>query len=167
MVTGSVASIIYGEPRMTHDIDLVLELHAKNVRNFTRLFPPDQFYSPPQEIIKAEIAREARGHFNIIHNETGFKADIYPVGQDELHKWAMDRKQKVKIGQSDIWIAPPEYVIIRKLQYYREGGSSKHLRDINKMLEFSSKAIDTPSLNRLVAKYDLSKEWQASQTVSK
>ena len=85
MVTGSIASIIYGEPRMTHDIDLVLELHAKDVQNFINLFPLDQFYCPPSEIVKTEIARETMGHFNVIHHATGFKADMYPVGKDELH----------------------------------------------------------------------------------
>jgi len=30
------------------------------------------------------------------------------------------------------YAAPPEYVILRKLQYFREGGSEKHLLDIKK-----------------------------------
>jgi hypothetical protein len=165
MVTGSVASIIYGEPRMTHDIDLVLELHVGYVQDFINLFPSDEFYCPPQEVIKTEIARETRGHFNIIHHETGFKADIYPIGQDELHKWAMLKRQKVKIGQSDILIAPPEYVIIRKLQYYKEGGSAKHLRDINRMFELSGESIDKPTLSQMITKYNLLSEWESSQAI--
>ena len=165
MVTGSVASIIYGEPRMTHDIDLVLELSAEDIQNFINLFSLDQFYCPPEDIIKTEIARETRGHLNIIHHETGFKADIYPIGQDGLHKWAMVKRQEVKLGQSNIWIAPPEYVIVRKLQYYNEGGSSKHLRDINRMLEISSDSIDKSFLNQMVAKYNLSEAWEKSQAI--
>ena len=165
MVTGSAASIIYGEPRMTHDIDLVLELHVENVPNFINLFPPAEFYCPPQDVIKTEITRETRGHFNIIHHETGFKADIYPVGQDELHDWAMVRRQKVKIGRSNISIAPPEYVIIRKLQYYKEGGSTKHLRDINRMFEISGESIDKPALEQMIVKYDLLDEWNLSKAV--
>ena len=165
MVTGSAASIIYGEPRMTHDIDLVLELHVTDINKFINLFPPDEFYCPPQDVIKTEIARETRGHFNIIHHETGFKADIYPIGQDELHKWAMVRRQKVQIGRSNILIAPPEYVIIRKLQYYKEGGSTKHLRDINRMFEISGDSIDKPVLEEMINKYDLLDEWNSSQAV--
>ncbi|MHC4124715.1 MAG: hypothetical protein ACYSSI_14155, partial [Planctomycetota bacterium] len=140
MVTGSAASIIYGEPRMTHDIDIVLQLHAEDVQNFISLFSPEQFYCPAQEVIKTEIAKETKGHFNLIHHETGFKADIYPTGKDELHEWAMTNRRKVEIGQSSIWIAPPEYVIVRKLQYYKEGGSEKHLRDINKMSRISGES---------------------------
>ena len=165
MVTGSAASIIYGEPRMTHDIDLVLELHVENVQNFMDLFPSDKFYCPPEDAIKTEIARETGGHFNIIHHKTGFKADIYPIGQDELHRWAMRKRKKVKMDQSEISIAPPEYVIIRKLQYYKEGGSEKHLRDINRMIKFSGQSIDTTVLEQMIGKYDLLDEWKSSQVV--
>ena len=165
MVTGSVASIIYGEPRMTHDIDLVLELHVGDVENFIKLFPIEEFYCPPQGVIEAEVARETRGHFNLIHHETGFKADIYPVGHDELHKWAIAKRQKIKIGESDILIAPPEYVIIRKLQYYKEGGSAKHLRDINRMVNISGEYIDRFELERMIDRYGLGDEWESSQAL--
>ena len=141
MVTGSVASIIYGEPRMTHDIDLVLSIKPENVAEILSVFSAEEFYCPPQEVIYAETAKETRGHFNIIHQNSGFKADIYPIGKDKLHIWAMGHRRKVTVEQSDIWIAPPEYVILRKLQYYQEGGSQKHLRDIKKMIELSGDII--------------------------
>jgi hypothetical protein len=164
MVTGSVASIIYGEPRMTNDIDLVAALKAENVYDLLHVFGADQFYCPPQEVMRTEIARETGGHFNIIHHETGFKADIYPIGHDALHTWAMTRRRKVIIEQSEIWIAPPEYVILRKLQYYKEGGSQKHLRDIKKMIELSEEIIDKPLLQQMVIERDLLNQWQTMQT---
>ena len=142
MVTGSVASILYGEPRMTHDIDLVIKLSDKNALCIAELFPEDKFYCPPVDVILSEIAREARGHFNIIHHQTALKADLYPVGKDLLHKWAMSKKRKMEFDNNEICVAPPEYVIVRKLDYYREGGSQKHLADIKKMLKYSGDIID-------------------------
>ncbi len=159
MVTGSVAGMIYGEPRITHDIDLVLQLRAEGVSDFISAFPIDQFYCPPQEVIKTELASQIRGHFNIIHHETGFKADMYPIGEDKLGKWGMDRRQKVEFEKSDIWLAPPEYVIVRKLEYYKEGGSDKHLGDIKRMLEISSDNINTSELKRKIEERNLSEEW--------
>ena len=91
VVTGSVASIIYGEPRITHDIDIVLVLPDIKVKEFIKAFPADEFYIPPLEIIKNEIKREIRGHCNIIHHETGFKADIYFAGENELQLWAIEK----------------------------------------------------------------------------
>ena len=79
-VTGSVASIVYGEPRLTHDIDLVIFLHEKEVDKFVKSFPSEEFYSPPEEIIRTELKREVRGHLNLIHHETGFW-NIHPFGK--------------------------------------------------------------------------------------
>ena len=159
MVTGSVAAIIYAEPRMTYDIDIVLELAVKDVPELLALFGSEEFYCPSKEIICAEIAKKSDGHFNIIHHESGFKADIYPAGTDELHKWAMARRHKVKIAQSDIYLAPAEYIIIRKLQYYSQGGSEKHIRDIKRMLELSSDLINVSILKERIAEYDLADCW--------
>lgn len=158
MVTGSVAGIIYGEPRITNDIDIVLDIHTDSVKKIIKLFPMDEFYCPSEETIKTEISRETRGHFNIIHHITGFKADIYPAGNDKLHKWAMSRRKQVQIDNVNIWLAPPEYVIIRKLEYYKEGESQKHLRDIKKILQFSSDLIDKPVLKQKIKELGLINE---------
>jgi len=160
MVTGSVASIIYGQPRMTHDIDLVLELRANQVSEFISLFSEDDFYCPPKDVILTEIARQTRGHFNIIHQATGFKADIYPKGNDKLHLWAFGRRQKIDLSGVGVWIAPPEYVILRKLEYFREGGSSKHLVDIKQMLTISPDIIDRKLLQEQIEENGLKKQWQ-------
>lgn len=58
MITGSVASIIYGEPRVTHAIDIVITLPQRSVEKFSELFPVDKFYFPHVEVIKNEILRE-------------------------------------------------------------------------------------------------------------
>ncbi len=60
-VTGSVASIIYGEPRMTHDIDIVIEININNVDDLVKAFPAEEFYCPPLEVLKIEILRKSRG----------------------------------------------------------------------------------------------------------
>ena len=54
MITGAVASIVYGEPRLTHDIDLVLELDDASAQKLVEVFPLEEFYCPPIEILKIE-----------------------------------------------------------------------------------------------------------------
>jgi hypothetical protein len=156
MVTGSVASIIYGEPRMTHDIDVVLELHSDKVNFFVQVFPENEFYHPPLEVIQTEIRRETRGHFNLIHHDTGFKADIYPVGDDQLHRWAMEHRRCIDFQDMKVWVAPPEYVILRKLEFYEEGRSQKHLKDIAAMVQISRQIIDTDVIRTKAAQMGLS-----------
>lgn len=165
MVAGSVASIVYGEPRLTNDVDLVVVLNDSLIRQLATLFPADQFYSPPPEVISAELRRARRGHFNIIHHDTGLKADMYLAGSEPLQAWGLAHRQLVEIGGGQaIWIAPIEYVILKKLEYYREGRSEKHLLDIRGMLAVSGDEIDFSFLNAQVAGLGLSAEWElASQ----
>jgi hypothetical protein len=159
MVTGSAASIIYGQPRMTHDIDLVLALDVQDAKKLTLIYPESDFYCPPVEVIRQETARETRGHFNIIHHKSGFKADIYPVGNDKMHCWAMSNRKKIMLDSLEVWLSPIEYVIIRKLEYYREGGSGKHLKDIKGMLESSEDQIDKPFLDAKLKEFGLERQW--------
>jgi len=159
MVTGAVAAIVYGEPRLTHDIDLVIALKTEDIEKVLESFSPKEFYCPPQENINLEIKRASRGHFNIIHSETGFKADCYLMGQDELHHWGMLNRKEFIVEGEPIWVAPPEYVILRKLEYYKEGKSQKHLMDIANMLRVSSHQIDFPQLQDKIRSCSLEREW--------
>lgn len=163
MITGSAASIVYGEPRLTHDIDLVLEIGVQDAWKIPQAFPADQFYCPPIEIIEEEAKQPLRGHFSVIHLSTGFKADFYLKGKDELHSWAMERRKRIEFEGLPVWVAPPEYVILRKLEYYRKGRSEKHLRDIAGMLALSSEQIDMKTLQEKTEEYGLGTEWNEAQ----
>ncbi|MCJ7680864.1 MAG: hypothetical protein MUP70_09085, partial [Candidatus Aminicenantes bacterium] len=43
-ITGSIASIVYGEPRFTHDIDIVADIEEKHIERMRDCFPEEQFY---------------------------------------------------------------------------------------------------------------------------
>jgi hypothetical protein len=163
MVTGAVAAIVYGEPRLTHDIDVVVALRVADAARLAAAFPAPAFYVPPAEVIQLEVGRAVRGHFNLIHIPTALKADVYPMGEDPLHRWGFPRRHKEVVGGAALWIAPPEYVIVRKLQYLREGESDKHARDIRAMLRLSGAVIDRDVLAEQVELYSLEKEWAACQ----
>ncbi len=160
MVTGAVAAIFYGEPRLTHDVDLVIELDRAIVPSVCRAFPIERFYCPPEEIIVCEATRSARGHFNIIHHESGFKADIYLVGEDRLHGWGMANRRRVEVENDFLWLAPPEYVILRKLEYHHEGGSEKHIRDIHGMIEISGDTFDLKLITEKAVEMGTGSVWK-------
>lgn len=160
VIGGSVAAIFYGEPRLTNDVDFVAFLNDAEIRRLPEMFPSQDFYLPPIEAIFAEVAREQRGHFNIIHLDTSFKADVYPTGRDELSAWAFRNKRQVEFNGEPLVLAPPEYVVVRKLEYYREGGSEKHLRDVRAILSVSGEQLDQAALDEWIARYKLDSEWQ-------
>jgi len=88
-------------------------INGADIRRLSEIFPSPDFYPPSPEIIATEVSRKQGGHFNIIHVETGFKADLYPTGRDELYAWAFRLKREVKFEGETILLAPSEYVILR------------------------------------------------------
>jgi len=138
-------------------------LEGEDIAPLREAFPPAEFYCPPAEVIEAEIAREQRGHFNIIHHESGFKADVYLNGRDPLHAWGLARARQLEVDGQVLVVAPPEYVILRKLEYFRDGGSEKHLRDIRSMLNTSPLAVQSDELEQQIVARGLQEAWRQVQ----
>jgi hypothetical protein len=160
MVSGSVACIVYGEPRLTNDIDIVAYLDSHHAGAIAQAFPATAFYCPPEEVIIIESRRKRRGHFNLIHHETGHKADMYLAGDDPLHVWGFSKRRRVDIAENrSLWVAPPEYVILRKLEYFKEGGSEKHKLDIRGILEVSGEMLDKTVLDQWIRRLEMTREW--------
>lgn len=157
-ITGSVAASVYGEPRLTADIDVVLLLEAQHIPALQAAFPEVDYYVPPGEALRLEVARDSRGMFNLVHHKSQFKADIYLAARDPLHAWALKHRRRIDLAGSGAWIAPPEYVILRKLEFLRDGGSDKHLRDIRFIL--AATAVDRAFIETEVARLDVRAQWQ-------
>jgi hypothetical protein len=156
--TGSIASTFYGEVRSTNDIDIIVLLDGRAAAALPRVFPKTEFYCPPSDVIEIERSREQRGHFNLVHQDTGWKADVYLSSGDSLHAWALRNRRSVENEGVQIWLAPPEYVIIKKLEFLREGGSEKHLRDIRGILAVTT--LDRAFLAKEIAKRGLTDLWR-------
>ncbi len=163
MVSGGVASVIYGEPRFTRDIDLVIALKPADAARFAAAWPPTAFYVPPVEVIEEESSRPASGHFNVIHHDTTMRADIYLAGDDALNAWAFEHRAVRRVDEDEVFLAPIESVILNKLRYYQIGRSDRHLRDIHQMLRISGNLLDRPEFERWAARLDVEREWQLAR----
>ena len=160
-VTGSVAASVYGEPRLTADIDVVLVLGERDIPLLRAVFPDSAYYVPPDETLRQEVTHSTRGMFNLLHHASQFKADIYLAASDPLHAWALKHRRRIDLGGGGAWIAPPEYVILRKLEFLHEGGSDKHLRDIRFIL--AATAVDRVFLEREIARIGVEAEWRKTR----
>jgi len=157
-VTGSVAASVYGEPRLTADIDVVLLLKTADLTRLLTAFPEAEYYVPPEESLLIELSRGTRGAFNLIHHATQFKADIYLAAGDPLHTWALEHRRRISLGRGQAWIAPPEYVVLRKLEFLREGGQDKHVRDIRFIL--AATPLDLAFVESEVTRLGLQAQWR-------
>ena len=161
MVVGSFTSAAYGEPRLTNDIDIVVDLELNQVDELCDAFPSADFY------VSREAARAAlacRGQFNVIDPSSGNKVDFMISRKDAWGIEQLARRQKIPLLPNlDVFAARPEDIILSKLLYYQEGGSEKHLRDIAGILNTTREAVDRNYIKARVEQFGLTDIWTAVQ----
>jgi hypothetical protein len=133
MVVGGFAAILYGEPRLTIDVDIVVDMKPEQVTPFVSAFPIPDYYAS-EEGIRDSLQR--RYPFNVIQPTTGAKVDLVPLPRDRFTRLAFQRRQRMtydEAGRSATFITR-EDIIVAKLVAHRETGSDKHLRDARGVL---------------------------------
>ncbi|MBK7961961.1 MAG: hypothetical protein IPK04_12635 [Bdellovibrionales bacterium] len=156
-LVGSLATMYYGRPRFTQGVDLVVRIKAKQVLKFETLFPIEEYYCPPKEVLHDEVIR--RGSFNLVNQGSGIKVDIVIDKETEFYKSEFSRRKKLEVAPGiEVFIASPEDLILKKLDYYREGQSEKHLLDIRDIL--ANVKVDDIYLNEWVERLNLRVEWE-------
>lgn len=130
MLTGSMAMSIYAEPRMTRDIDLVVECSGTDPSLWVSLFSIDCYIS--EDAVRDALERT--GMFNIIHLESVAKADFIVRSPTEYRQVEFRRRVGKRIGDRDIQVASPEDLFLSKLLWWMEGGSEIQRRDLELLL---------------------------------
>lgn len=132
MLSGSVALNVYAVPRMTLDIDMVVELLPENVDNFLELF--EDGYYVDAITVKEESRR--KGMFNIIDHETGYKIDFIVRKSSDYRKLEFKRRRKMRIENVETWVVSPEDLIISKIEWIQQYQSPKQFEDIRQLLKY-------------------------------
>ncbi|HEX4796508.1 MAG TPA: nucleotidyl transferase AbiEii/AbiGii toxin family protein [Humisphaera sp.] len=160
MVVGSIASSAYGEPRLTQDIDIVIDARDAQVRELCAAFSPSDFYVSLEAALQA--ARRPGAQFNVLDPSSGTKIDFMIARKDDWGSEQVARRQSIELAPDQQgYAARPEDVIISKLLYYQEGGSEKHLRDIAGMLKVSGDEIDRAYVEKWATQLDVIEIWEA------
>ena len=151
-VSGSIAANYYTTPRMTRDVDIVIELLSNQISKFVKAFQED-FYLD-QAVIKDEVAR--KGMFNLIHKEYAFKIDFIIRKSSPFQDSSFQRKKEVMIGDFGISLISLEDLIIAKLLWAKDTFSEFQLNDVRNLLN-STKNIDQEYLKKWVKLLGLEK----------
>ncbi len=140
MLTGSVASSFYGEPRSTHDIDFVVVVSSSDVKRLIGSFDQTR-YCLSEEAIQEAIARGTP--FNLIDSNTGLKADFWPLKSDSYHQTCFDRRKKHGILGNETFVATAEDLILTKLEWGKlSGGSEVQFRDALGIYDVQKEKLD-------------------------
>jgi hypothetical protein len=112
MVTGSMAANYYATPRMTRDIDLVVELSEEDVSRVVRLFH-DEYYVDP-DMVRQAVQNQSM--FNMIHNALVVKVDCVVRKDSEYRREEFARRRAITVTGQRMTIVAPEDLILSKLQ---------------------------------------------------
>ena len=130
MLTGSMAMNYYAQPRMTRDIDVVIEIASHDVERVAALFRPDYYVS--EENIRESLAQESI--FNLIHRESVIKVDCIVRKGSEYRQTEFARRRQVSIGDFSAYIVSKEDLIISKLFWAKDSHSELQLADVKNLL---------------------------------
>ncbi len=130
MVTGSIATNYYAVPRMTRDVDIVIQVSTADTDRLTELFRGD-FYIEPEAVGRAIAERTA---FNVIHTGSVVKVDFVVRKDSDYRREEFRRRRRVTIDDITIFIVAPEDLIMSKLDWARDSRSVIHLADVRNLL---------------------------------
>jgi hypothetical protein len=150
MVTGSMAANFYTTPRMTRDIDLVIELSEEDIHRVVQLFQ-DEYY------IDRDMVQQAvrnRSMFNMIHNALVVKVDCVVRKDSDYRREEFARRRPVAIAGQQVFLVAPEDLILSKLDWAKESRSQTQLGDVRNLLK-SVQGLDTAYLNHWAVRLGL------------
>jgi hypothetical protein len=145
MITGSIATNFYTTPRMTRDIDIVVELSEADLRRFIPLFEADYYLEP-------ETVRDAvrnKGMFNLIQNEYVIKVDFVVRKDSRYRRTEFSRRKKVFIDDQTLYFVAAEDLVLSKLVWAKDSRSELQLSDVRNLLK-SVKGLHRRYLTRWV-----------------
>lgn len=154
MVVGGFAATIYGEPRLTIDVDIVVDMHLGHVRSFIAAFPESDYYVS-EDSVRDSLVRCYP--FNVIDSNTAAKVDVVPMPRDPFTLAAFERRQRIVYdpqGHSAVFIAA-EDIVVAKLVAHRATGSQKHLRDAHGVVMMRWDSLDIESIRRTCQRVDV------------
>jgi len=162
-IGGSVAAMMYSQPRLTIDVDLMVAAPLPQLSQLVQTVQSWQVYITPLEAI-LETNLPYGLPFNIIDGTIGTKADIYLAKNTGLDASAMARRRRLVWDRetgTEAWFLSPEDVILYKLSYYRQGGevAQKHPTDIANMLGVIGAQLDLAYLAHWATEIGVADLW--------
>ncbi len=159
MLTGSYASSFHGRRRLTHDIDLVVDLSWKDLARVIEAFPAPQYY------LDEHAAKDALLHgrmFNVIDSLEGEKIDFWMLREHPFDLSMFARRARVPAWGMTVALASAEDTIIQKLRWSAAcGGSEKQLEDARQVVATQGAALDIAYIEHWIARLGFGDAWRS------
>jgi hypothetical protein len=161
MITGSIASSLQGEPRLTHDLDFVVAIAPDHVSVLLEAFPSPDFYVSAAAI---DEALQTNGMFNVLHAAEGDKVDFWILTSDPFDRSRFARRYTEQVFGVSLKVSRPEDTILMKLRWSAlSGGSEKHFQDALHVYEVQAEDLDVEYVERWADQLGVTQEWKRLQ----
>lgn len=161
MLTGSLASTWYGEPRSTQDVDIVVVLTLASLRALIGALPEDRYYVSEGA---AKDALRFQGQFNVIDLESGWKIDFIIRKRRAFSEIEFERRVQRELMGVTLSMCTAEDSILSKLEWaQKSGGSERQLRDVGDVLEMRRDELDLDYIARWAAELGVGELWERVQ----
>jgi hypothetical protein len=130
MVSGSTALGFYAQPRMTRDIDVVIDVTQDDASRLVAVFGED-FYAD-EDAVRRAVAEQRIA--NVIHLASMVKIDLIVRKDEPFRRAEFDRRRQCRLETGTIWIVSPEDLVLSKLLWARSSGSELQIRDVRNLL---------------------------------
>ncbi len=158
MLTGSFASSLQGEPRSTHDIDLVVDMKSSHIKFLMKEFPAPDYYLSNTAITDA---LRTGSMFNLLDVNEGEKVDFWMLTDKDFDQSRFQRRQNNSIENFQVFVSSPEDTILAKLNWSKlSGGSEKHFGDALRVFEVQFGILDMEYLEKWVKELGVIIDWQ-------
>jgi len=158
MITGSTVSSLQGEPRATHDIDIIIVIQKSQAMKLIKAFPLSDFYLDEDSVLDA-IDRQSM--FNLIDINGGDKVDFWMLTDSPFDRSRFSRKTGEKFMGINMQFSSPEDTILAKLRWAKlSGGSEKQFIDALRVYEVQYGKLDIDYLEDWVKKLNVESLWK-------
>lgn len=157
LVSGGMAVLVWGRPRFTADIDVIIELYQKDIAKLEEAL---KNLSAAGYIDRnmMEEALKIKGEFNFIDGDSGIKVDFWVLKNDDFDRSRLLRRQSKMLLGKNIFVSSAEDLILIKLQWYKNSKSSRHLEDVESIFKISGEALDRDYLKKWARKLKIEDE---------
>jgi hypothetical protein len=151
-VGGSLASSIWGEPRYSEDLDLVIEADSRCLQRLINGFNADFYLS---ETAIEEAFNRQNSSFNLIRLASAEKIDLFVMGADSFSRSKLERRVQHPVTGGLLWLATAEDMVLQKLLWRRGNASEKQWRDVLGILKVQGDRLDFDYLESWAVQLDL------------
>lgn len=141
VLVGGITLSLLGTPRTTEDIDLMLKIKPREIKEFVKFLKSQHFEIDEGDFLTA--LRE-KSHYTILDKKSPFRIDIKGI-YTTFDKICLESRKKVKIDELTLYAWKPEVAIVWKIY----SGSEQDLKDAASIFARNYGKLDFQMLKKL------------------